>query len=215
MAQRTLRRLMDRCEVIAHRAPDGSTIYALSEKGARLLRALGIPAKSGKDLARRFSLSHYHHRRLANEVAVCAVLDGYRIASEHEIASGQWLGGMGGIDGKKPDVLVRSGKCAWWVEVERSRRNARDYDKLLSWLTGLWADQRDVWSPAVLPDGYALRQVVFLAERHFVERLQEDLLRRGWSSEATKLRIVAWQSLYVTEARLLILETGAGAAGPA
>jgi hypothetical protein len=91
MAQRTLARLRRDCKVLWIQAPDGSTIYGLAEAGARQLVSLGIPAKSGKDLVRRISLSHYHHRRLANEVAIVAVLQGYRVASETEIASGNWL----------------------------------------------------------------------------------------------------------------------------
>jgi hypothetical protein len=132
MAQRTLARLRKAHKVIHMQAPDGSLIYGLAEAGARQLVGLGIPAKSGKDQVRRVSLSHYHHRRLANELAILAQLQGYRVASETEIAAGIWLGGQQGVAGKKPDVLARDGKRVWWLEVERSRRNQRDYAKLLN-----------------------------------------------------------------------------------
>ena len=215
MAQRTVRRLRERREIISHQAPDGSTIHALSEGGARVLRAKGIPAQSGKNHVRRFSAQQYHHRRLANEIAIGALLGGYRVTSDYETASGLWLGGMEGCGGKKPDVLVRSGAAVWWVEVERSRRNARDYNRLLEWLRDLWSDRQNIWACAPLPGGHEMRQVIFLAERPFIERLKMDLLRLGWCQELIDHRIVAMLSLYVGEARLLTMETVAGQADSA
>jgi hypothetical protein len=138
MAQRTLSRLRASHQVFGHTSPDGSFLYGLSEGGASTLREIDIPAKSAKDWLRRFSPQQYHHRRIANEVAISAILQGYRVATEREIASGQWVGGMAGVLGKKPDVLVRNGKSVWWIEVERSRKNKTDYAKLLDWLQRLW-----------------------------------------------------------------------------
>lgn len=132
MAQRTLARLRNQRLVIWMQAPDGSLIYGVSEAGARKLVDLGIPAKSGKNQVRRVSLSHYHHRRIANEVAIVAGLQGYRVSSETEIACGTWLGGNTGVKGKKPDFLVREGQSVYWGEVERSRRRQSDYRKLVA-----------------------------------------------------------------------------------
>lgn len=204
MAQRTLLRLRHDNKVLWLKAPDGSTIYGLSEAGARQLVGIGIPAKSGKDQVRRVSMAHYHHRRLANEMAIVAQLHGYRVATETEIAAGQWLGGMAGINGKKPDVLVREGKHSWWVEVERSRRNAKDYGKLMAWLAGLWPAGLHTSVQAGLPDGHQLMKVLFICDSAFIDRLATDLGKIGWSEMQIKQRISPTRLLYVSDAKFLL-----------
>lgn len=170
--------------MLSAQALDGSLIYGLAEAGARRLAELGIPAKSGKDQVRRVSLAHFHHRRLTNEIAILASLQGYRVSSEAEIAAGQWFAGPEGIRGKRPDVVVREGKEIWLVEVERSRRNEKDYAKLLGWLAGLWpADGEHNGEKGGLPAGYRLRQVVFVCESAFINRLAADLRKKGWTEE--------------------------------
>lgn len=206
MAQRTLARLRRDRKVIHIQAPDGSLIYGLSEAGARQLVGLGIPAKSGKDQLRRISLSHYHHRRLANETAIVATLQGYRVVSEAEIAAGLWFAGTDGIKGKRPDVVIREGNSVWLVEVERSRRNQKDYGKLLNWLTGLWPSDgrsREAWD---LPGGYVLKQIVFVCESAFTHRLIADLRKRGWGDTQISSRILITQLLYVSEAKFVLKE---------
>lgn len=204
MAQRTLARLRRDHKVIWLRAPDGSTIYGLSEAGARQLVGLGIPAKSGKDQVRRGSLSQYHHRRLANEVAILAMLQGYRVATEYEISSGLWLGGVEGVHGKKPDVIVRDGRSVWWVEVERSRRNAKDLGRLQSFLKTLWPPGQHVSALAELPDGHQLMKIVFICDGAFIDRVTADLKRAGWTEEQLRHRISPTRLLYVTEAKFLV-----------
>lgn len=203
MAQRTLARLRKQRMVIWAQAPDGSTIYGLSEGGARHLAGLGIPARSGKDQVRRVSMSHYHHRRLANEVAILAQVQGFRVASETEIASGTWLGGEKGIGGKKPDVLVRDGKRVWWVEVERSRRNQRDYAKLLEWIKATWRGQSRDDGPVILAGDYSLEQLVFVCSNAFIDRVTADLRAHGWSDKQISTRILAIRLLYLTEAKFI------------
>jgi len=204
MAQRTLQRLRESHLVFVHTGPDGSLLYGLSEAGARSLVAQGIPARSAKDWLRRFSIQQYHHRRIANEVAIGAVLQGYRVATEREIAMGQWLGGMAGVLGKKPDVLIRSGKSVWWVEVDRSRRNQTDAEKLLNWLDALWPPHAQPGVPASLPGGHELIQVVFIANRTFGEQLAHELRRKKWAEEQISSRILHVPLLYVTEAKFLL-----------
>lgn len=203
MGQRTLLRLRQQHLVIWTQAPDGSTIYGLSVAGARLLSGLGIPAKSAKDAVRRVSMSYYHHRRIANEVAIVALLQGYRVASEAEISAGSWLGGLDGIHGKKADVLVRDGKDIWWIEVERSRRNKRDYDKLLAWLEKVWPAGGHVSGSAVLPAGMRLVKVLFVCSGAFIDHLITDLKKLGWSETQISLRISAVRLLYVTDIKFL------------
>lgn len=210
MAQRTLERLRKQREVIWIKAPDGSRIYGLSESGARHLISMGVPAKSGKDHIRRVSLSHYHHRRLSNELAICALLHGFRASSEHEIATGEWLGGKDGAQGKKPDVVVRFGTTVVFCEIERSRRNFRDHEKFVTWLGAIWTSARRADEPADLPGGHKLHNVLLVANAAFVERLTADMRSAGWTEQMISTRIKSVKSLYVTEEKLIVYEGNSG-----
>lgn len=210
MAQRTLERLRQQRAVIWIKAPDGSRIYGLSESGARRLVDMGIPAKSGKDHIRRVSLSFYHHRRLANEIAICALLQGFRASSEHEIAVGEWIGGTKGVQGKKPDVVIRDGKDVVFCEVERSRRNFRDHEKFVTWLSAIWTSARRADDPAKLPGDHKLHNVLLVSNAAFVERLTADMRAAGWTDQMIATRIRAAKSLYVTEEKLIVYEGNSG-----
>ncbi len=180
MAQRTLKRLRDKRLVLSSRAPDGSVIYALAEAGARALQHIGVPATTGKDLMRTFSTAHYRHRCIANEIAVGSILAGYRVSTEREIAQGLWLGGEDGIAGKKPDVLIRSGNTVWWVEVERSRKNAKDYARLLQWLGAVAQDAFRATGPVLLGEKVRWGKLVFICTPAFQAKLTRDLTAAGW-----------------------------------
>lgn len=199
MAQRTLRRLRDRRLVLSSRAPDGSVIYALAEAGARALQQVGLTAESGKDLLRTFSAGHYLHRRTANEIAVAAIIEGYRVATEREIAQGRWFGGKDGIAGKKPDVLLRGDGLVWWVEVERSRKNAKDYSRLLNWLGIVGRDALRPSGPELLGDGLRWGKVVFVCTAAFRAKLCRDLATAGWKKIHIDTLILFETSLYVFE----------------
>lgn len=157
MAQRTLKRLREQREVISAQAPDGSIIYTLAEAGVRRLKDVGVEAVTGKDLVRGFSSSFFRHRCISSEVAIGAMVQGYRISTEREIAQGAWLGGKAGIAGKRPDVVIRNGSRVWLVEVERSRKNAKEYAALLSWLAILYTCliQSHARAPSVKSGGIA------------------------------------------------------------
>lgn len=180
MAQRTLKRLRDKRLVLSSRAPDGSVIYALAEAGARALQHIGVAATTGKDLMRTFSTAHYRHRCIANEIAVGSILAGYRVSTEREIAQGLWLGGEDGIAGKKPDVLIRSGDTVWWVEVERSRKNATDYARLLQWLGAVAQDAFRATGPVLLGEKVRWGKLVFICTPAFQAKLTRDLTAAGW-----------------------------------
>ncbi len=188
MAQRTLRRLLEQRMVLRATAPDGAQIYAVAEPGARRLQDVGLPAASGKDLVRSFSASYYRHRCIANAIAVASIVQGYRVSTEREISRGAWAGGENGLAGKKPDVLLRSGSAWTWVEVERSRRNAKDYAALLNWLD--WARSRLGRELAV---GAVLERVVFVCTEAFERRLRADLAGRGWNAQDAQ-RLIAYKT---------------------
>lgn len=180
MAQRTLKRLREKRFVLSSRAPDGSVIYALAEAGARVLQQIGVAAVTGKDMVRGFSTAHFRHRCIANEIAVTAIIEGFRVATEREIAQGLWLGGEDGIAGKKPDALLRGNGRVWWVEVERSRKNAKDYARLLQWLGAVGRDAFRQTGPELLGDGLRWGKVLFVCTPSFRDKLCRDLAAVGW-----------------------------------
>jgi hypothetical protein len=137
---------------------------------------------------RSFSASYYRHRCIANAIAVASIVQGYRVSTEREISRGAWAGGESGLAGKKPDVLLRSGSAWTWVEVERSRRNAKDYAALLNWLD--WARSRLGRELAV---GAVLEQVVFVCTEAFERRLRADLAGRGWNAQDAQ-RLIAYKT---------------------
>ena len=199
MAQRTLCRLRGRRLVLQGRAPNGSTLYALAEAGARLLQQAGIAATTGKNLVRHFSVSHFRHRCIANEIAIGGIVEGCRVATEREISQGLWIGGQEGIWGKKPDVLMRCGSAAWWIEVERSRKNAGDYSRLLRWLHYAGKDAQGAAVSALLGRDLRWGRIVFVCAPAFREKLCRDLESSGWARTRIDALLFFSTSLYLME----------------
>ena len=202
MAQRTVRRLHDSRLVIRSRGPDGSVIYTVSEGGARALKTAGITAISGKDLVRGYSSAYYRHRCIANEIAIAGIVQGFRASTEREIAQGLWLGGETGIAGKRPDVFLRNGNKVYWVEVERSRKNAKDYKALLVWLTRALHDsiQRD--GSQLLTLGQGWERIIFICTRAFESKLRKDLEATGWTQKKINMLLFFENTLYHFEGTL-------------
>ena len=127
------------------------------------------------------------------------MLQGFRISTEREIAQGYWLGGEAGIAGKRPDVLLRAGGSVWWVEVEKSRKNAKDYQALLKWLDAMFPRP-----PARTPfeaSGLRLKceKVIFICSLAFEAKLGRDLQARGWAPEKVKAFLIFDTELYSFE----------------
>ena len=181
MAQRTLKRLRLQHKVISSQAPDGSIVYALAEAGARALQEAGVDAASGKDLVRGFSAAFFRHRCIANEVAIAAINQGFRVSTEREIAKGLWLGGEAGVFGKRPDVVIRDGKRVTFCEVEKSRKKQAEYQALVRWLSRLLQLQQKSGGQAPLSPEVCLERVVFICTQVFQTKLQRDLEAAGWS----------------------------------
>jgi hypothetical protein len=181
MAQRTVARLRKKRQVLYAHAPDFSRVYALAEAGVRALRERGALATSGKDILRAFSLDHYLHRRIANDVAISALTEGYTVSTERETSQGRWLGGREGIAGKIPDVLIRKGPAVWWIEVERSRKNQPDYRRLLAWLGTVRRDALAAGGATLLGEGMRWQQIIFVCTAAFQKKLVRDLLDQGWT----------------------------------
>lgn len=199
MAQRTMRRLRDARLVITGQGPDGSVIYALSEGGARALKDAGVTAISGKDLVRGFSAAYYRHRSISNQIAISGMVQGYRASTEREIAQGLWLGGEAGIAGKRPDVLLRSGNQLWWVEVEKSRKNAKDYKALLIWLGKVLQDSTRRDGSRLLPPGQVWGRLIFICTPAFESKLRRDLEDLGWTRRQVDMLSCFESALYTFE----------------
>ncbi|WP_345797596.1 replication-relaxation family protein [Castellaniella sp. MT123] len=196
MAQKTLARLREKRQVLHASAPDYSRIYALAEAGVRVLRAQGADATTGKDAIREFSLDHYHHRRIANEVAIAALTEGYKISTERETAQGRWIGGRDGIAGKIPDALIRTGSDIWWVEVEHSRKNVPDYQRLLVWLTTVRRDALTPGGSTLLGKNMHWRQIIFVCTPTFQKKLTRDLQAIGWTHAQINMLLRFSTALY-------------------
>ena len=193
--QRHLVALREQRLILSTQAPNGSIIYALSERGARVLQGLGVTASTGKDLLRSYHAAYFLHRNIANEIAVAAMRQGFRVSTEREIAQGRWLGGVDGIHGKRPDVAVRAGSDCWFIEVERSHKNRTDHEHLLRHLTMTWANVRLGELARVGSDNW-LRRVVFVCTPGFAKKLTSDLLACGWSPDELAARVLFETSLY-------------------
>lgn len=193
--QRHLASLREQRLILSTMAPNGSTIYALSERGARALQGLGVAASTGKDLLRSYHAAYFLHRNIANEIAIAALCQGFRVSTEREIAQGRWLGGTDGLHGKRPDVVMRAGNECWFVEVERSHKNRSDHEHLLRFLAATWANVR-LGEPAMLGRDARLRRVVFICTPGFAKKLAKDLLAIGWSPEELAARVQFETSLY-------------------
>lgn len=183
MAQRTLRRLHEARMVIRGQGPDGSVIYALSERGARALKDVGVNAISGKDLVRGFSIAYYTHRLISHQIGISGMVQGFRVSTEREISRGLWIGGEAGIAGKRPDVLLRSGNQVWWIEVERSRKNAKDYRAFLTWMGKVLQDSNRRDGSRLLGPGQVWAGAIFICTPAFEQKLRKDLATAGWTPQ--------------------------------
>lgn len=193
--QRHLAALREHRLILSTQAPNGSVIYALSERGARALQGLGVQATTGKDLLRSYHAAFFLHRNVANEVAIAGLRQGFRVSTEREIAQGRWLGGADGLHGKRPDVVLRAGSDCWFVEVERSHKNRSDHEHLLRFLTATWTAVR-LGEAAKVGLDIQLRCVIFICTPGFTKKLAKDLLALGWSPDEVAARVQFETSLY-------------------
>ncbi|HDR9280229.1 TPA: hypothetical protein QDB45_001752 [Burkholderia vietnamiensis] len=199
MAQYTLRRLADTRQVLHGRGPDGSVLYALAEAGTRRLRQIGVPAVSGKDIVRGFSSAHFRHRTVANEIAIAAITQGFRVGTEREIAQDRWFGGASGIAGKKPDVLLNDRGNITWVEVEKSAKRKADFERLVVWVAKVGNDARRPSGSALLGDGLRWNRLVFICTPAFEAKLRRALAAAGWLPELLDAFVSFATALYTFE----------------
>ncbi len=196
MAQITLRRLKIKKYVLTAYAPDNSIIYALSQKGVNRLNTLGIDSVSGKDLLRQYSFEQYRHRIISNELSIAGQLQGFKVYAERQIAQNKWLFNYKGLNGKKPDCLILNRDYCWWIEVERSKKNQKDYLALIKWLDEVHKSSKRPHEKPVLTRNLALFKVVFVCSELFEKRLVGDLIKLGWELDMIYFRIFFLKTLY-------------------
>lgn len=196
MSQITLKRLKDKKLVLSATAPDNSQIYALSQKGANYLNTVGIDTVSGKDLLRFFGFEQYRHRVISNEISITGILQGFKVFTEREVAQNNWYFDKLGFKGKKPDCLIQGKEYAWWVEVERSRKNQKDYAFLLKWLNAVFENCKRPHEKPTLTTHISIQKVVFICTPVFEQRLIADLNKIGWNEDQIYLRVFFLRSLY-------------------
>lgn len=95
------------------------------------------------------------------------------------MAQGLWVGGKDGSGGKVPDVLIQHDGAIWWVEVERSRKNAAEYARLLNWLNQVSVDKFNTARSALLGQGRHWEKVIFVYTPAFQTRLIRELIAAG------------------------------------
>ncbi|CAN1510069.1 hypothetical protein MCEKH45_00772 [Methylophilaceae bacterium] len=205
MAQKTLLRLTKARKINSMKAPDTSIVHGLSEVGARLLREQGVKnARNTQDALRRISLSFYHHRRLCNELSIMGMMQGLQVSTEAEISAGRWFGGMEGIHKKKPDGLIKDDTGFYtWYEVERSRRNATDYKRLMDFLNAAWPKNKPLYNTAPMTAQEEMLRVCFICEQHFIDRVLNDLKLAGWDENLTRHRIHYIALPHVSESKFI------------
>lgn len=133
MATKTLKRCSDAGWIMARRLPTGSVCYVLRPAGVAYFTSDKPDrlARSGLDLA----LAQPLHRMLANNVMIEHNAHGFNIITEYEIL-GNRLPKMT-ISEKAPDGLIVDMEGAvTWLEFENHARKRRDFDRLISLITG-------------------------------------------------------------------------------
>lgn len=129
MAQRTLKRMLERGSVLRRKFKYGGYMHVLSEPGARWLRENGVGAnnRGGRDLR----YSHPAHRMLCNELAIHEMQNGLDVWTEYEIKRKR--APFHKLKGHIPDLLSvdNIGRMTWY-EVENSYKSADRLDNLLS-----------------------------------------------------------------------------------
>jgi len=139
-AQRYLAQLLTLKQVIYKEGADGSRVYALTSQGARRLRTeVGIQATHDSDFLRR-PVPTYHHRCLANDVAIWWGRTHGASAnffSEHEIVTGRAPISsapkyLSDPLGKIPDALLT---------LDRPITETNPYDLWLAWVEVEYSDK--------------------------------------------------------------------------
>ena len=92
-------------------------------------------------------------------------------------------------------ILLWNGQI-WWIEIERSRKSAREYAKLLSWLNTVANDASRQSGSVLLGKGLCWAKIVFICTAAFEAKLCRDLMAAGWKKSAIDALICFETELY-------------------
>lgn len=124
------------------------------------------------------------------------VLQGFKVFSERQIAQNKWLFNENVYYGKKPDCLIQNRNYAWWIEVEKSRKNQKDYQALMKWLNDVHQECKRPHEKPELKPGLEIHKIVLICSPVFEKRLINYLLKAGWDKDRINLRLIFFKSLY-------------------
>jgi hypothetical protein len=183
MAQRTVRRLTRKKQLVdVPNILEGRSLV-LAANGAARLRACGIDARRGVDMSSIMGVQ-FAHRMLGTCYLIDREVRGHHSFGEHAIANGQAPVSRDELERrfhKVPDGLVllpaidrgyaHGGLVADWIEVESARKSYKELSRILAlvWQTGGWLDD----SRSIVLD----RVVFVYARQHHEEAISKALAR--------------------------------------
>ena len=184
IAQRVVRRLRDRHEILSATAYGGIPIYTLAAAGVRRLADLGIAAHHGKDTLRDVQLPRAAHRMLGNEFLIWITQNepGSCPIFEHEIAARR--AGLHPDLRKIPDgLIIHPGtQDTTWIEVERARKAEKNYGPLLDHLLHLGAiDPLEIAPDRTMTDTIIVGQPRDF--RRMIKALRERVEHDDWHAQ--------------------------------
>jgi hypothetical protein len=184
MAQRTVRRLTRKNQLVdVPNILEGRSLL-LAKNGAARLRAWGIDARRGGDMSSIMG-AQFAHRMLGTCYLIDREVQGHNSFGEHAIANGQAPVSRHELERrfhKIPDGLVllpaidrgyaQGGLVADWIEVESARKSFKELSRILAlvWQSGVWLDD----SQSIMLD-----RVVFVYDQrqHHEETISKALAR--------------------------------------
>ncbi len=128
MAQRTVRNLVERGELLARRNALGGLSYVLTRPGAAALEVRGVPARHGLDLA-SVSGPTFTHNSLTARWCLHKRREGFQSFTEYALTNG--LAPVSAQQllrryGKQPDAVLVRGDRLWLVEIESAPKGTAE-----------------------------------------------------------------------------------------
>lgn len=157
MAQRTVRRLTRKNQLVdVPNILEGRSLL-LAKNGAARLRAWGIDARRGGDMSSIMG-AQFAHRMLGTCYLIHREVQGHNSFGEHAIANGQAPVSRHELERRFhriPDGLVfspasdrgyaHSCPVVDWIEVESARKSYKELSRILAlvWQSGVWLDDSE------------------------------------------------------------------------
>jgi len=152
--------------------PYRAHVFAVTARGARVLRDAGF--EDVTTTSKYLNQGNYDHRTLANEAVLRYADDPYCVLwTEYEIQRGKHA--LLYNFGKMPDALVLDVNEGYlWIEVERSKRNAKDKRALIRWLR-LVTDSGEKGLKPLLTIDEPLWRIEFICGPNFEAWLRSEM----------------------------------------